>query len=329
MRRQKPPVLQYVLLGVLFVGTCAYHVRALKAEFPGFLSKGSPAWGWPFTLEYSKGRPMASFVSRAAREAGVSERDVITHVNGRPLAGKAVFEEAVAHAKSGDKLEVTVRSPVGTNEHTAAIPFVAASATVDWTLAAVVILKVVLPVVCILLGFWVAFVRPRDFAAWLLLGVLLGLSCLVTAGVESWGRGVRELATFYSAMMSMLWPVCMLLLGLYFPEAFPPARARIWLWLAKRVVVPLLVADGLVEIVIAIGRMDNYARVARLDAFRQPFEPGLFVLSLIAIGSFFSVHLGQIVHGGFGRCQAAVAATLVGDECFHGAGVPPGCDWPN
>jgi hypothetical protein len=41
------------------------------------------------------------------------------------------------------------------------------------------------------------------------------------------------------------------------------------------------------------------------------------------------VHLGQIVHGGFGRCQAAVAATLVGDECFHGAGVPPGCDWPN
>jgi len=288
MRRQKPPVLQYVLLGVLFVGACAYHVRAMKAEFPGFLSKGSPEWSWPFTLTYSKGRPMASFVSRAAQEAGVSEGDVITHVNGRPLTGKAVFGEAVAHAKSGDKLEVTVRSPVGTNEHTAAIPFVAANATVDWTLAAVVMLKVVLPVVSILLGFWTAFVRPRDIAAWLLLGVLLGLSSLFTAGTESWGPRVRDLATLYYAVMSKLWPVCMLLFGLYFPEPFPPTRARFWVWLAKRVLVPLLVADGLAEIAIAIGRMDNYARVAPLDALRQPFEQALFVLSLLAVGSFFS-----------------------------------------
>src|SRR5262249_19287231 len=220
-------------------------------------------------------------------EAGVSEGDVITHVNGRPLTGLAVFGEAVANSKSGGKLEVTVRSPGRTNEHTAAIPFVAARATVNWTLAAVLMLKVILPAVSILLGFWVALVRPQDVAAWLLLGVLLGLSSLFTAGVESWGLGVRELATLYSAMMRNLWPVCMLFFGLYFPEAFPPARARIWLWLAKRILVPLLVANGLAEIVVAIGQMNNYARVARLDAFRQPFEPGLFVLLLVAIGSFF------------------------------------------
>ena len=288
MRRQKLPVLHYVLLGVLFVGACAYQVRATIAAFPGFLSNGSPEWSWPFILNYSKGQPTASFVTAVAQRAGVSEGDVVTQVNGRPLTGKAVFGEEIANAKSGDKLQVTVRSRSGTNEHTVAIPFVPATATVSWILAAVVMLKVILPVVSILLGFWTAFVRPRDIAAWLLLGVLLGLSSLFTAGAESWGPRVRDLATFYYAAMSKLWPVCMLLFGLYFPEAFPPARARLWLWLAKRVLVPLLVADGLAEIAIAIGRMDNYARVASLDALRQPFEQALFVLSLLAVGSFFA-----------------------------------------
>ena len=288
MRRQKLPVLQYVLLGVLFVGACAYQVRATIAAFPGFLSNGSPEWGWPFILNYSKGQPTASFVTAVAQRAGVSEGDAVTQVNGRPLTGKAVFGEEIANAKSGDKLQVTVRSPSGTNEHTVAIPFVPATATVSWILAAVVMLKVILPVVSILLGFWTAFVRPRDIAAWLLLGVLLGLSSLFTAGAESWGPRVRDLATLYYAAMSKLWPVCMLLFGLYFPEPFPPARARFWLWLAKRVLVPLLVADGLAEIAIAIGRMDNYAWAAPLDALRQPFEQALFVLSLLAVGSFFA-----------------------------------------
>lgn len=288
MRIQKPTVLQYVLLGVLFVGTCAYQVRATIAAFPGFLSNGSPEWGWPFTLYYSKGQPTATFVSDVARRAGVSEGDVVTQVDGRPLTGTAVFGERVANAKSGDNLQVTVRSPRGTNEHTVAIPFEPASATVSWVLAALVMLKVILPVVSILLGFWTAFVRPRDIAAWLLLGVLLGLSSVFTSGAESWGPRVRDLATLYYAVMSKLWPICMLLFGLYFPEPFPPLRARFWVWLAKWILVPLLVADGLAEIVIAIGRMDNYARVAPLDVFRQPLEQVLFALTLIAIGSFFS-----------------------------------------
>jgi hypothetical protein len=45
----------------------------------------------------------------------------------------------------------------------------------NWKVAVIIMLKVVLPAFSILLGFWVAFVRPRDVSAWLLIGVLLGL----------------------------------------------------------------------------------------------------------------------------------------------------------
>src|SRR6516164_6668911 len=286
MKKQKFPLAQYLLLGLLFAGACAYQVRATIAAFPGILNKGSAAW--PFIPSYSKGRPLAIFVRPEALQAGIAERNILKQVNGKPFTGNAVFGEAIAAARPGDQLLVTVQSPNADSERTVAIPLTAASATLNWAVALVIMLKVVMPAFNTVLGFWVALVRPRDIAAWLLLGVLLGLSSLFTAGTESWGPRVRDLATLYYAVMSKLWPVCMLLFGLYFPEPFPPTRARFWVWLAKRVLVPLLVADGLAEIAIAIGRMDNYARVAPLDALRQPFEQALFVLSLLAVGSFFS-----------------------------------------
>src|SRR5215472_5761163 len=102
MNRQKSPLVQYVLLGILFAVVCAYQTRATIASFPEFLEKGSA--DWPFLLGYSHGQPTAVFVRPEARAAGVHEGDVVTQVNGRPLTGKAVFGEATRMAKPGDQL---------------------------------------------------------------------------------------------------------------------------------------------------------------------------------------------------------------------------------
>jgi len=285
MKKQKFPLAQYLLLGLLFAGACAYQVRATIAAFPGFLNKGSVAW--PFIPSYSKGRPLAIFVRPEALQAGIAERNILKQVNGKPFTGNAVFGEAIAAARPGDQLLVTVQSPNADSERTVAIPLTAASATLNWAVALVIMLKVVMPAFNTVLGFWVALVRPRDIAAWLLLGVLLGLSSLFTAGTESWGRGIRDLGTFYYATASQLWAVSMLYFGLYFPEPFPPGRARAWVWLAKKVLVPLLVIDAVVNVVIEIGKVENYESVARLDGFWEPFSQFWFFLSLAAIGSFF------------------------------------------
>lgn len=285
IKKQKPPLVQCILLGILFVTACAYETRATIAAFPGFLRKGSAIA--PFLVGYSRGRPVASFVRPEARTAGVNEGDIVAKVSGKPLLGTAVFGEAMRTAQPGDKLLVTVHRANSSDERNAAISLVAGSAQLNWAWVLVVMLKVVMPVFSITLGFWVAFVRPRDIAAWLLLGVLLGLSNLFTAGTESWGRGIRELGTLYYMAANQLWPISMLYFGLYFPEPFPPGRARAWVALAKGMLGPVLLVNAVMQTVIAIGQVENYAAVARMDSVWGRFSQLWFYLSLVAIGSFF------------------------------------------
>jgi sigma-B regulation protein RsbU (phosphoserine phosphatase) len=284
--KKTPPVAQYVVLGLLFFAACAYQVRATIAAFPGFLDRGVAKW--PFIPEYSHGEPTAAFVGPEAYKAGVREHDVVTDVNGQPFTGLAVFGEAIAKAKPGDTLEIAIRTPGSNTERTAKIPLTTPSKTIDWAVAAVIMLKVVLPTFSILLGFWVAFVRPRDLAAWLLIGVLLGLSNLFASGIESWGRWVRDLAEFYRTGCNEAWPLCMLFFGLYFPQAFPRNRAQGWVRLAKYVLAPVLIVDAFVSIVIRMGEIESYAMVSRLAAFWDRLGSMPFWLGMIAISSFFA-----------------------------------------
>ncbi len=284
--KKKPPVAQYFILGLLFFAACAYQVRATIAAFPGFLDRGVAKW--PFIPGYSHGEPTAAFVGPEAYKAGVRENDVVAGVNGQPFTGLAVFGEAMAKAKPGDTLEITLRTPGSNTERTAKIPLTTPSRTINWAVAAVIMLKVVLPVFSILLGFWVAFVRPRDISAWLLIGVLLGLCNLFAAGTESWGRWVRDLAEFYRDGCNGAWPLCMLLFGLYFPQPFPHNRAQGWVRLAKYVIAPVVIVDAVVSIAIRIGEIERYATVSRLATLWDRLGAVLFWLGLIAIGSFFA-----------------------------------------
>ncbi len=81
MKNRKPPILQYVCLGTLFVVACAYQVRATIAAFPAFFQ--ADAAQWPFYPAYSHGQPIAEFVRENAQGAGLHENDVLTAINGR------------------------------------------------------------------------------------------------------------------------------------------------------------------------------------------------------------------------------------------------------
>ena len=71
----------------------------------------------------------------------------------------------------------------------------------------------VLPTFCILLGFWVLLVRPRDVLAWILLFVLLGLSSL---SLEVYWNVATLLGAFQRIFFSC-WALAMLLFGIYLP----------------------------------------------------------------------------------------------------------------
>src|ERR1700676_4634564 len=97
--KKKPPVAQYVVLGLLFFAACAYQVRATIASFPGFLDRGAAAW--PLVPGYVRGEPQGAFCGPGGRQAGVHDGDVLTAVNGRAFTGLAVFGEAMAAPKPG------------------------------------------------------------------------------------------------------------------------------------------------------------------------------------------------------------------------------------
>jgi phosphoserine phosphatase RsbU/P len=286
MKRTKAPILQYIGLAFLFAVTCLYQVRATIASFPAFFQSNSASW--PFHPAYSHGRPVAEFVGDEARQAGLRESDVLVAVNGRPFTGSAVFGAAIAAAKPGEMLEVTARTPGDAADRRITIVLGRPGSDAGLAMASVVILKIFLPYFSILLGFWVAFVRPRDRSAWLLLGVLLGISNIFGANAESWGRGVRDAAEIYRTACNSAWPLCMLYFGLFFPEPFPGGRARPYLRIATALFVPAVVVSGIVGIILRIGEIENFASVAWLYAAWIHVAPISFVLTLGATSVFFA-----------------------------------------
>ena len=92
-----------------------------------------------------------------------------------------------------------------------------------------------MPAFCIALGFWVVLVRPNDPSAWLLLGLMLSFTQLVSAVplFAKWGLGVLKLAYSYNLVLKTAWPIFMFLFGFYFPEPLPyftqPGLWRKWM----------------------------------------------------------------------------------------------------
>jgi len=296
MRAKNPPILQYVCLALLFALASAYQIRSAIYAFPNYFHFKAVAY--PFVPIYDKDRPVLRFVIKSAREAGVQNDDILLSVNGRRLTGLAVFGEAIRKANPGDTLAVQILRPGETSQRSATVQLEQSTAPpISWPVASILAMKLVVPTFCILLGFWVLAVRPRDPSAWCLCFIMLFFNVFYSAGTESWGPVVRDIAEGYRNAISNTWPIFMLLFGLYFPEPFPEKDPAWWKW-CKRIVITLLVVSGAANVIVAIGQIENFASVASLSAVLDRLGMLDFLLSFAAIGSFFasiSVKLRQAV----------------------------------
>jgi phosphoserine phosphatase RsbU/P len=296
MRAKNPPILQYVFLALLLALASAYQIRSAMYAFPNYFHLKVAAY--PFTPDYENGRPVLQSVSESARQSGVQNNDILLAVNGRPVTGLAVFGEAIRTAKPGDTLAVQVLRPGETTPRSVTIPLVeAAAAPISLPAASILAMKLVVPTFCILLGFWVAAVRPRDPSAWCLCLIMLFFSAFYSAGVESWGPVVRDLAEGYRIAVDASWPIFMLLFGVFFPEPFPEKDPAWWRW-SKRIVIPLLIVSCVANVIVGLGKLENFASIASLSAALDHLSLLDFLLSFAAIGSFFasiSAKMGQAV----------------------------------
>ena len=148
------------------------------------------------------------------------------------------------------------------------------------------VLLILMPWLCLAIGFWVAEARVRDPRAWMLLGILLGIGEMTRApvldsrGWASIGPAVR----FYHDMAIPAWSICMMLFGIYFPQRWRFDRRFPWIkWAigAPLAALPLwyATADAIASI--------NYTAAAPLLFNRPAVNSVLTTLSFIAPCFFF------------------------------------------
>ncbi len=275
-------VVRYVLLALLFalavlfqIGSTRVILRHVPADFPTF---------GPNSISTSVG-----IVDSKAAAAGLHKGDILVAINGRPCTGYAVYLEEILNAVPGKALAVTVRSP-GSNSQsrTILLPVTPGRSWLD-TKAILIPLFVLMPACCIALGFWVVLVRLGDWSAWLLLGVLLGFSQLLSGGftVESWGPGLLKFTAGYTNLMTALvLPISMFLFGFYFPEPLPLFQRPPWKWLPWIVIGPYVVLELAGE-VLFVGALTDYSSVAPLHRILHPLLVVFRIYPFVLVSGFF------------------------------------------
>ncbi len=278
------PIFRYVVLGLLFTITVAYETAYL---YDTLLNEKRQVAG--FSTESGTNR--INFVDPAAASLGFRLRDEVVAVDGEPFIGVSQFFQKAENVPVGQSIAVEVRSidSASPGERTILIPVTSVQPSLGDFISTMA-LYFVLPVVCLALGFWVAFLRPRDTLAWILLGLMLTLPHTYESfRIQGWPSGWREAAMFYHRLLGGLLPILMFLFGMFFPEPFPPESGarKTWKVMAWMLALPFAIFM-LVNVIIAAGDLSNYRRFALLEHAAHPFDVVMRIVAYVLVSSFFA-----------------------------------------
>jgi sigma-B regulation protein RsbU (phosphoserine phosphatase) len=245
----------------------------------------------PFEMSIDSDRFASVDAGMAA--AGIQKGDQLIEVEGQRYIGGAQLARIFAGKHAGEPLAIKVRRKGSSEVESFSVPLRMWGAGPMPALGWVVFfgLTVFTPVLCLLLGFFVAAMRPRDMLAWLLLMLMLSFAQMSTTGISGltallqWPDGLRPLGLFYHTFFGGTWSIWILLFGIYFPERAGLDRRLPWLkWLF---IAPIGVA-ALGDAFAVAGDAENYRRFAALPRLVNPLDKAAFFLEMIAISSFFA-----------------------------------------
>ncbi len=279
----KRPIFLYSLLAVLFAVNLLYRVFYL----PDFIHREGSNFPFFFVESGSNG---IDLTTPKAAAFGIHNGDQLLAVNGVAYTGTGVLGRAFTKAEPGTPLVVTiVPAHSAGGQRTISLP-VTRSGFESWDVVSDFVVGFLLPFVSLLLGFWVAFRRPRDPLAWLLLALMLSFPhILQTFVVYGWPPGWREAGVLYESTFEAAFPIIIFLFGRFFPEPFPQGSAydKVWRAMWWLCALPFAIVVGL-EIIVDVGGLSDYRSVAALHHMLAPLTPVGQVLSFALIGSFFA-----------------------------------------
>ncbi len=276
----------YAALALVLAAALVYQVRYTAYYFPAWF--GKTVVQYPFFIFRDQSEPgFTLYLLPHTPSPGLQNGERVLAVDGKPLTGSAVFGEALAKHRPGELLRATVipRTPSG--------PMAARTVAVRLTRAGGqvtvigLLLFIILPAFCFVLGLWVSFIRPRDPRAWLVLALMLGFAGFFNPGAESWGPWLREYGAGYHTFAGGCLPIWLLLFGIYFPEPFAPGtRWARWTQLKWFIIIPLALETA-AEVTVSVGSLDSYASVFWLQRIVAPFGGFLNFVDAAALLAMF------------------------------------------
>lgn len=284
----KRSIVLYILLLILLAAAVSFQANRTRFLLSGTL--GGRRVERPFATSLTPQGFTTTWVSSWAAAAGVRSGDLVSAIDGKPFTGLALLGDVMNRSKPGDTVNVTIlhRGAHGPEPARTVSMTVSASGPRGPTLA-IPWLLVVMPVFCIILGFWVAAVRIRDPQAWLLLALMLSFAVFGNAGTEFWTPGIRAASAAYEAAFGSTWPMWMFLFGLHFSDPLPRASWCRWArWLEAGITIPLAFL-AVAEVVKAVAAVNNYVSVAALLRLLQAASPVETAFSYAGVCGFFAV----------------------------------------
>jgi sigma-B regulation protein RsbU (phosphoserine phosphatase) len=265
---------QYIVLTLLLVCACAYEASNLT-----YLAS---------VMRHPADFPSAPFqITNATRAiwTGPLQGDQILSINGRPFKAARQFYDAVYRGHPGDRLHLVLSQPSGLAiEQDVAIGSQVGNYQSASQIGLTLCVNILIPVVCLGLGFLVAFIRPRDRNAWFLLLLLIGFSGLM--GHSDWYSPWPDVTFFWDVFGMATWSIWMMLFAINFPSRFAPDLRRPWL--KYLIIVPSIAVELAFWTITWIWNHDvNTASLLRPLFVDSYFAH--FILQMVAVSVFFGV----------------------------------------
>ena len=232
-----PSTVLYGLLAALFAWAGLYRV-ACTIDMTRLVLHPESTLGTLFLADWPDG-PITFTAPDIDQRADppIRKGDRLVSVDGEPYRNPPQLAAAFARAGVRGSIQAVVarRGDDGTEEEIAStvrLRSVAEGRKEVPSRLLVVVLVILMPAVCFLVGFWVAAVRVRDPMAWLVLLMLLGFSQVATArdlAYENWPTWVSLLGATYQVIFRLTWPIWFTLFGVHFAGRLAWERERPWL----------------------------------------------------------------------------------------------------
>jgi len=283
----------YGLLGLMLAWASAY-ILPTTWEVGAIVFRPATTVAPPFLAAWPDGTLRITERDIAQRSAPPLARgDRIVSVDGQPFRAGWEISRRVAAAGPRGTLHVVVRRtmPGGAEEDIASTVALRSVAEGEGSFAFRALLAVVgllMPWVCFLVGFWVAFVRPRDSLAWLVLFMLLGfqVSVLQQQLFDRWPDWLRVPDALYVAAFGGSWPISFALFGIHFAGRLDWERRHGWIRWILLTPVAVFVAGDLVA---TLGESLDLRGLVPVQRALEAAQPIAQICGIAAVSMFFVV----------------------------------------